>query len=252
MKRYLNLSKRQIHGILFLDKPSGFSCNFVLNKIKSFFYVKKIGYAGTLDPLATGMLPICFGKSTKFATYLSNSDKRYLVSAKLGESTDTFDSDGVIIRVSTVQCSEKKIENCLSSFVGKSYQIPPMFSAVKYHGVPLYKYARKGICVFRKPREIYVYSLSCINKIDNIIDLDIYCSKGTYIRSIIHDIGECLGCGAHVIRLRRLMISQYVPDFMIKIKTIEDIFYNTVLNDTEVLNNLDKLLVAQENLDRFK
>lgn len=252
MQRYKNLSIRDVHGILLLDKPSGFSSSFLSKKIKKLFYAKKVGHAGTLDPLATGMLPICLGKATKFAKYLLQSDKQYRVLAKLGESTDTFDSTGVVIGVFPVKFDEQKLKQCLDSFIGQSYQFPPMFSALKYHGIPLYKYARKGISIPIKSRTIYIYDLSVISiRSGNIIELNIQCSKGTYIRSVINDIGKFLGCGAHVIGLRRLMIGKCIKESMINIKILESIFYNNLLNDLETLNRLDKFLISGNVLNNF-
>lgn len=249
MQRYINLIRRNIDGLLLLDKPSGFSSAFMSANIKKFFYVNKVGHAGTLDPIATGMLPICFGKTTKFIELLLHSTKRYIVLVKLGESTDTFDADGVIVRVLPIQFNEIKLKQCLDSFKGKSYQIPPMFSALKHHGVPLYKYARKGINIPRKSRVIYIYDLFLIRKAVNIIELDVKCSKGTYIRSFVHDLGECLGCGAHIIKLRRLTIGRFLSASMIDIETIESIFYNKNLNDLSVLNRLDNLLISIDLLN---
>ncbi|CAD83627.1 tRNA pseudouridine 5S synthase [Candidatus Blochmanniella floridana] len=251
MQRYVNFfdkNRRDVHGLLLLDKPTGFSSSFFLNKIKKLFYAKKVGYIGTLDPIATGMLPICFGKATKFASYLLNSDKRYRVLVKLGESTDTFDASGVIIRIADVQCNKEKIEECLKSFLGTSLQIPPMFSSLKYQGLPLYKYARRGVNIPRKSRTIHVYSLYCLNQLNSIIELEIHCSKGTYVRSIVNDIGEYLGCGAHIISLRRLMVGQYIASMMVNIKTIESIFFDKDLNDLEVLDKLDNLLISTETI----
>lgn len=252
MQRYLNASRRDVHGILLLDKPFGLSSSFVSYKIKKLFCAKKVGHAGTLDPIATGMLPICFGKATKFVKYLLYFNKRYQVTAKLGESTDTFDSEGIVIRrTSSIKFDSKKLEQCLDSFRGKSMQMPPMFSSLKYRGLPLYSYARKGLNIPRKSRKIYVYSLYVLRKEAHIIELDIECSKGTYIRSLVHDLGECLGCGAHVITLRRLMIGEYLPTSMINMKTVESIFYNNHLNDLEVLNKLDALLISIESFNKL-
>ncbi|URJ26095.1 tRNA pseudouridine(55) synthase TruB [Blochmannia endosymbiont of Camponotus modoc] len=242
MKRYKNIGNRDINGILLLDKPKGISSGLFLNKIKKLFNAKKIGHTGTLDPLATGMLPVCFGKATKFAKYLLHSDKRYTVSAQLGVSTDTFDSDGTIISVSPVQSDDYILEQCLASFRGIRNQIPPMFSSLKYRGLPLYKYARKGIHFPRKPRSIHIYNLSLIKKTENIIELDVHCSTGTYIRSMVNDIGEYLGCGAHVIELRRLSVGQYIASSMINIATLEAIFYNDSFDDVQVFCKLDAFL----------
>lgn len=244
MQRYLNLSKRKINGILLLDKPCGVSSSFISYRIKKMFCADKVGHAGTLDPIGTGMLPICFGKATKLANYLLLSDKRYKVLAKLGESTNTFDSDGTVIRTSPINFNSIKLEQCVNIFKGKFNQIPPMFSSLKHHGVPLYKYARKGVDIPRKSRVVYIYDLFFYQKDLDIIELDVRCSKGTYMRSLVNDFGECLGCGAHVIRLRRLMVGKYLPCAMINIKTIESIFYDKTLNDLIVLNKLDALLIS--------
>ncbi|URJ29048.1 tRNA pseudouridine(55) synthase TruB [Blochmannia endosymbiont of Camponotus sp. C-046] len=243
MKRYKNAESRDINGILLLDKPKGISSRVFLNKIKKLFNASKIGHTGTLDPLATGMLPICFGKATKFAKYLLHSDKRYKVIIQLGVNTDTFDSDGTVVSVMPVKFNNNTLEQCLASFRGINNQVPPMFSALKYRGLPLYKYARKGICIPRKPRLIHIYSLNLIRRTANIIELDVHCSKGTYIRSMVHDIGEYLGCGAHVIELRRLSVGEYVTSSMISLKILEAIFYNDSLDDLQVLYKLDAFLI---------
>ncbi|URJ29695.1 tRNA pseudouridine(55) synthase TruB [Blochmannia endosymbiont of Camponotus sp.] len=248
MNRYNNRLIRDINGVLLLDKPKGISSSSLLNKINKFFCANKIGHAGTLDPLATGMLPVCFGKATKFAKYLLNCDKRYRVIAQLGASTNTFDSDGIIVRVASVQLNNTKLKQCLESFKGVKNQIPPMFSSLKYRGLPLYKYARKGITVPRKPRIVHIYNLSLLKKTENIIELDVSCSKGTYIRSMINDIGETLGCGAHVVALRRLSVGKYISSSMINIKTLETIFYNDSFDDLEAFCKLDELLIPMHSI----
>lgn len=255
MKRYKNEEHRDINGILLLDKPKGISSSFLLNKIKRLFNASKIGHTGTLDPLATGMLPVCFGKATKFAKYLLHSDKRYKVTAQLGVSTDTFDSDGVIVSVSPVRLHDNTLEQCLKSFKGMSTQIPPMFSSLKYRGLPLYKYARKGIYIPRKPRSIHIYSLNLVKKLGNIIELDVHCSSGTYIRSMVHDIGTCLGCGAHVTELRRLSVGQYISSSMTILADLETIFHNDSCDDLQVFSKLDAFLIPMNmitcNLDNL-
>lgn len=245
MRKYVNLPRRDVEGVLLIDKPKNISSSFLLNKIKTLFHANKAGHTGTLDMLATGMLPVCFGKATKLAKYLLNFDKRYKVIAQLGVSTDTFDAFGKVIRVtSVIDVSINELKRCLNSFIGKSYQIPPMFSSLKYYGVPLYKYARKNVEVPRNSREIFIYNLNLleINK-ENIIKLIIHCSKGTYVRSMINDLGECLKCGAHVVELRRLSVGNWLSTSMIQIKTLESIFNNNFLSDMEVLEKLDTLLI---------
>ncbi|WP_159714821.1 tRNA pseudouridine(55) synthase TruB [Blochmannia endosymbiont of Camponotus nipponensis] len=249
MQRYKNKESRDISGILLLDKPKGISSSFVLNKIKQLFSANKIGHAGTLDPLATGMLLVCFGEATKFAKYFLHSDKRYQVVAQLGISTDTFDADGAIVRVSSAtKLNDKKLAQCLEHFKGVMNQIPPMFSSLKYRGLPLYKYARKGINVPRKPRSVRIYDLSILKKTENAIELNVHCSKGTYIRSMVNDIGEYLGCGAHVVALRRLSIGKYISSSMINMTTLESIFYNDFFDDSEVFCQLDALLISMSTI----
>lgn len=249
MRRYINLPKRNVHGILLLDKPVGLSSSFVSYNIKKLFYANKVGHAGTLDPIATGMLPICFGKATKFVKYLLNCNKKYRVLAKLGKNTDTFDRSGTVIKISAIEFTAKKLEQCLNIFKGKYWQIPPMFSSLKYRGVPLYTYARKGIDIPRKPRLVYIHELYILRRETDIIELDITCSKGTYIRSFVNDLGNCLGCGAFVSELHRLMIGKYLsPSMMVNLKTLESIFYNKNFNDFEVLSKLDSLLITLDSL----
>ncbi|WP_284345871.1 tRNA pseudouridine(55) synthase TruB [Candidatus Blochmannia ocreatus (nom. nud.)] len=233
---------------MLLDKIKGVSSGTLLNKIKYFFCARKVGHAGTLDPIATGMFVICFGKATKLAKYLLNFDKKYKVVAKLGISTNTFDSDGKIRRISPVRLHDNELKQCIQSFIGIKKQIPPMFSALKHNGVPLYKYARQGIEITRKPRNVHIYDCRLLKKSNDIIELYIYCSKGTYVRSIINDIGEYLSCGAHVIELRRLSIGYFECSSMVTFKNLENIYYNNAFSDLEVLRKLDTLLVSVDNI----
>ncbi|MBB1440781.1 tRNA pseudouridine(55) synthase TruB, partial [Shewanella sp. SG41-4] len=192
---------RFIDGIVLLDKDTGMSSNFALQRVKRFFNANKAGHTGALDPLATGMLPICLGEATKFSQHLLDSDKRYLVTAKLGQRTDTSDSDGEVVQTRPVNFTQELLDEKLSFFRGTTQQIPSMYSALKYQGQPLYKYAREGIEVPRESRPITVFELNFIKLEGDELTLDIHCSKGTYIRTIIDDLGEMLGCGAHVIML---------------------------------------------------
>jgi len=204
-----------IHGILLLNKPTAMTSNTALQKIKRFFGANKAGHTGTLDPLATGMLPICFGEATKFSNYLLESDKRYLVTAKLGIRTDTSDSEGQIIQEKPVLISLCEITQKMARFRGKQKQLPTMFSALKYQGRPLYEYARQGLIVPRHARNIEVYGLKLLRFDQNELKLDIHCSKGTYIRTIIDDLGEELGCGAHVTALYRSQVANFPVDKML-------------------------------------
>ena len=218
-------TRRDVHGVLLLDKPQGMTSNDVLQKVKRIFNAKKAGHTGALDPLATGMLPICFGEATKFSQYLLDSDKHYRVIAKLGERTDTSDADGQVICTKPVNITQTQIDEVLSHFRGDILQVPTMFSALKYQGKPLYEYARQGIVIEREARPITVYENQFIQYdfAKQELTLEIHCSKGTYIRTIIDDLGELLGCGAHVIYLRRLQVSNYPVDKMISLDELQNI-----------------------------
>ena len=218
-------TRRDVHGVLLLDKPQGMTSNDALQKVKRIFNAKKAGHTGALDPLATGMLPICFGEATKFSQYLLDSDKRYRVIAKLGERTDTSDADGQVICTKPVNVTQTQIDEALSHFRGDILQVPTMFSALKYQGKPLYEYARQGITIEREARPISVYENQFIQYdfAKQELTLEIHCSKGTYIRTIIDDLGELLGCGAHVIYLRRLQVSNYPVDKMISLDELQNI-----------------------------
>ncbi|CAL1329376.1 tRNA pseudouridine(55) synthase TruB [Candidatus Providencia siddallii] len=215
-----NSKKRNINGTILLDKPICISSNKALQKIKQLFNAKKAGHTGTLDPIATGMLPICFGEATKFSQFLLNSNKEYIVIAKLGQRTDTSDSYGKIINERKVNFIKEDLYSALNSFKGKTFQIPPMYSALKYKGKPMYKYAKKGIIINRSPRLITINKIKYIRLENNELELEIHCLKGTYIRTIIDDLGELLGCGAHVIYLRRTKIYNYQNNQMIKIEKL--------------------------------
>lgn len=229
---------RDIHGVLLLDKPIHLSSNDALQKVKRLYQANKAGHTGALDPLATGMLPICFGEATKFSQYLLDSDKRYRVIAKLGERTDTSDADGQLIAKKEINITLNDIETALNYFRGDIMQIPTMFSALKYQGKPLYEYARQGITIDREARPITVYHNQLIRFEGDQLELDILCSKGTYIRTIIDDLGEMLGCGAHVIYLRRLQVSRYPLEKMVTIDTLlshqdDPLFLDSLLLSTD-------------------
>ena len=197
----------KINGILLLDKPSGLTSNKTLQITKKLFGAEKAGHTGSLDPIATGVLPICFGQATKVSKYLIESSKTYQVIAKLGIKTTTGDREGsVLVEERFKKIKQKKIEETLKIFIGKSEQLPPMFSAIKVDGIRLYKYARKGLIVARKKRQIVVHNISLTNYYENLLELIIHCSKGTYIRTLVEDIGSQLNTHAHVFGLRRISI----------------------------------------------
>ena len=200
-----NKKGRDIDGVLILDKAPGQSSNHALQEIKRLFGANKAGHTGSLDPLASGLLPICLGQSTKVAQFLLDDDKRYFVKGKLGEISDTGDSDGEIsMYKSTKGVDEAAVKETLKRYTGVISQIPPMYSALKKNGIPLYKLARKGIEIERQPREVSIYEIKFISLEDDIVSLEVSCSKGTYIRTLIEDIGIDLNCGGHVVELRRI------------------------------------------------
>lgn len=198
-------SKRAIHGILLLNKPQGLTSNAVLQRVKHLFKAKKAGHTGSLDPLATGMLPLCFGEATKFCQYLLDADKCYEARGLLGIKTNTADSLGEVIETcSSFNLTKSDLEKVLNQFKGKIKQIPSMFSALKHKGNPLYKYAREGITIEREAREITIHELGLLAFDGKQFDIKVSCSKGTYIRNLVEDIGDSLGVGAHVTKLHRL------------------------------------------------
>lgn len=238
---------RDIHGVLLLDKPQGISSNDALQKVKRFFNANRAGHTGALDPLATGMLPICLGEATKFSQYLLNSDKRYRVVARLGQRTDTSDADGKLICERAVQFDQQQLLNALANFRGKIQQIPSMYSALKYQGRKLYEYAREGIDIPREPRAIEVYDLQLLRQGENELELEIHCSKGTYIRTIIDDLGELLGCGAHVTSLRRLQVATYPIEKMVTLEQLSSYMELARDQDFGVDNPLDALLMPMDS-----
>ena len=219
---------RQIDGVLLLDKPYEMSSNSALQATKRIYFANKAGHTGALDPLATGMLPICFGEGTKFSQFLLDIDKTYIVTAKLGIRTTTSDADGEIVAEKPVNVTDAELLPALDSFRGDSKQVPSMYSALKHKGQPLYKYAREGITIEREARDITVFRLDLLRFEDDEVDLEIHVSKGTYIRTIIDDLGELLGCGAHVSMLRRTAVGNYPIDKMVTMEHLE-----TLLNDAK-------------------
>lgn len=201
---------RKVDGILVLDKPQGISSNDAVQQAKRLFGAQKVGHTGSLDPLATGVLPLCFGEATKFSQFLLSSDKKYWVRIQLGVATDSGDADGEIIAETDASAVARgDIEEQLAQFRGDISQIPSMFSALKHKGQPLYKLARQGIEVERKARCVHIFSNELVSFEDDHLELEIHCSKGTYIRSVAEDLGKQLGVGAHVVELRRRAAGPY-------------------------------------------
>lgn len=237
---------RDINGVLLLDKHQGLSSNDVLQKVKRIYYANKAGHTGALDPLATGMLPICLGESTKFSQFLLDADKRYRVIARLGQRTNTSDADGEVVQERPVQFTQEQLDAALEQFRGDSQQIPSMYSALKHQGKPLYEYARQGIDVPREARDITVYELQFIRWEGDELELEIHCSKGTYIRTIIDDLGEVLGCGAHVIYLRRVQVSNYPSDRMVSLEQLQQMVAAAEEAGVEPRTVLDPLLLPMD------
>lgn len=231
-------SFRNIDGILLLDKPTGITSNAALQVVKRMFRASKAGHTGSLDPLASGMLPICFGEATKFSQFLLEADKHYRVTAKLGIKTDSGDAEGEIIEQRAIgDISIEKLLAVLSQFHGEIQQVPSMFSALKHKGQPLYKLARKGITIERNSRPVRILQLTLIDYQTDTLTLEVRCSKGTYIRTLVEDIGEALGCGAHVTYLRRIAAASYQEQQMI---SLDDL---TRFLEQDGLAKLDALLL---------
>ncbi len=202
---------REVNGILLLDKPLGISSNHALQRIKRLFDAQKAGHTGSLDPLATGLLPLCLGYTTKFSAFLLDADKHYRVRVRLGETTETADAEGEVIATAPVDdVTEARVRTVMEDFVGLIEQLPPMYSAVKHEGQRLYKLAREGKEVERTPRAIHIHSLELMEFALPEIELDVHCSKGTYVRTLAEDIGKQLGCGGHVAALRRTGVGPYL------------------------------------------
>lgn len=247
------MSKRKsglnVHGIILLDKRLGVSSNKALQEVRRLFNANKAGHTGSLDPLATGLLPLCFGEATKVSALMLDDDKRYQVVVQLGVMTDTGDAEGQVIQAKPVPIlSQAEILTCLEQFTGEIDQVPPMYSALKLNGKKLYELAREGVVVDRKARRITIYALELLKFDDaqavtpNQLTLDVSCSKGTYIRSLAEDIGNALGCGGTVTQLRRVVAGQFTIQ---QAKTIEQL---TAMSEQELQ---DALIRVDEPLEHI-
>ena len=214
--------RRNVNGVLLLDKPAGMTSNAVLQYVKRLFGAKKTGHTGSLDKMATGLLPLCFGEATKFSGMLLDSSKHYFATCSLGVKTRTGDATGDIVDVREVpELSREKIEAILARYKGEISQVPPMFSALKRNGHKLYKLAYQGIEVERSPRAVHIYDLNLRDFSHDQIDVEVRCSKGTYIRTLAEDIGEAVGCGAHISALRRTGVGPFTEEQMISLSKLE-------------------------------
>ncbi|MEL0618109.1 tRNA pseudouridine(55) synthase TruB [Cobetia marina] len=211
-----------IDGVLLLDKPKGMSSNYALQKARRLYQAQKAGHTGTLDPMATGLLPVCFGEATKFSSHLLEADKVYRARIKFGQVTDTGDAEGEILREREIpELAESELEAVLDRFRGEIDQVPPMYSALKHQGRPLYELARQGIEIERAVRRVTIYNMALLVRHSDGIEIEVAVSKGTYIRSLAEDIGEALGCGAHLTALRRLKTGPFTGDAMLDFERLE-------------------------------
>ena len=232
---------RNVQGILLLDKPLGITSNAALQQVKRLFRARKAGHTGSLDPLADGLLPICFGSATKVSAYLLDANKQYRVKVRLGITTTTADAEGEVLETRpTEDITEQALCSVLSGFVGQIQQLPPMYSALKHKGERLYKLARQGIEVEREPRPVTIHALELLSSDLPEVELDVHCSKGTYVRTLAEDIGEALGCGAHVSALRRTGVGPFGIEGIVTMETLE-------AKAEEGLDALDQLLLPVES-----
>ena len=229
--------KRPVSGVLLLDKPFGFSSNQALQKVKWLYQAAKAGHTGTLDPLATGLLPICFGEATKFSHYLLDAHKGYHATIQLGSTTTTGDAEGEVLSHSEVNVSPAQIDRVIAQFIGKITQVPPMYSALKFEGKALYEYAREGVDIERVARDVTIFDIQLIRFEKDVIEITVTCSKGTYIRTLAEDMGAALGCGAHLIGLRRTSTADYRLENAVTIEQLEKM----------TLNDKDALLLAVDS-----
>jgi tRNA pseudouridine55 synthase len=200
---------RPLDGVLLFDKPLELTSNAALQQVRKLFRAEKAGHTGTLDPLATGLLPICFGEATKFSNALLDADKTYRALLRLGQTTTTGDAEGDITSEKPVEVQRSELDPILARFLGEIQQLPPMHSALKHQGKPLYEYIRKGEIIEREPRSVVIHELILNSFSGNEMDITVRCSKGTYIRTLAEDIGAALGCGAHLVGLRRISIAHF-------------------------------------------
>jgi tRNA pseudouridine55 synthase len=213
---------REVTGILLLDKPTGMTSNGALQVVKRLYGARKAGHTGSLDPLATGLLPICFGEATKLSGFLLEADKSYRAVVKLGERTTTGDSEGEVIRRGDISGIDRaRVEEAAASFRGEILQTPPMHSAIKQNGVPLYKLAHQGIEVERKAREVTIHRFDVVEIAGDRVTIEVDCSKGTYIRVLADELGELLGCGGHICELRRTGVGAFDASRMVTLEELE-------------------------------
>ena len=235
-------------GFILINKEIGETSNNVVQKVKKALKVKKVGHLGTLDPIAEGLLILAINKATKFSSYFLESDKSYEVKVELGKSTDTDDSSGKIIFESNVELPEKIIRESLFSFIGESEQIPPFFSALKYQGKPLYKYAREGQFINKPARKILIKEINDYKYSNKVCSFTVYCTKGTYIRSLARDLGEKLKCGAHMIALKRIRQHNFKLSDAVNILEISK---ENIVSIEAAFNDYKKIIINSEDSKKF-
>jgi tRNA pseudouridine55 synthase len=249
------IKRRPVHGVLLLDKPKGLSSNDALQKVKWLFRAEKAGHTGTLDPLATGLLPLCFGAATKFSQLHLDADKRYEAIATLGVKTTTGDAEGDVLEWRDVNVTDELLQSVLQQFRGDIAQIPPMHSALKKDGKALYEYARAGIEVERAARQVTIYELAAEFIADTAIKIIVKCSKGTYIRTLGEDIGEALHCGAHLSSLRRVGTGGFDVSLCVTLEQLEamteDERMACLLPVESLLEGHARVTLDDENAARF-
>lgn len=221
MTGQVRIQRRAVHGVLLLDKPVGVSSNGALQRARRALRAEKGGHTGTLDPLASGLMALCFGAATKFSQAGLDADKGYRATLELGRTTDTGDAEGVVLETRPVEITRDQIDAACAKWTGDIVQVPPMHSALKHAGKPLYAYARAGIDIERAPRALRIDAIKVVEWQGSRLVLDIACSKGTYIRSLAQDIGEALGCGAHLSALRRTCSGELTLDGAVSLDDFE-------------------------------
>ncbi|MBU0622387.1 MAG: tRNA pseudouridine(55) synthase TruB [Gammaproteobacteria bacterium] len=239
-------TKRPLDGVLLFDKPLELSSNIALQKVRRLFHAEKAGHTGTLDPLATGLLPVCFGEATKFTIALLDADKGYRATIRLGQRTTTGDAEGEVIETRPVDVDEAKVQAVLAQFMGESRQLPPMHSAIKHQGKPLYEYIRKGETVERELRTVFIRELTLERLQGDELEFSVLCSKGTYVRTLAEDIAAELGCGGHLIALRRTRIGEFRLEDAHTLQQLESM---TEAQRDACLMSLDRLVQALPALE---
>lgn len=243
--------KREISGVLLLDKPLGISSNQALQIVKRLYQAAKAGHTGSLDPLATGLLPICFGEATKFSHFLLDADKSYRALVKLGATTTTADAEGEILTTHPVSVTMTQVMATLRQFVGEIKQVPPMYSALKHEGKALYEYARAGVELARAARDVTIFDIQLHSLSDDLLDITVVCSKGTYIRTLAEDIGAALGCGAHLAGLRRTTTAHFDLQDAYTIESLEEMSVEardqSLLTPDAAIENLPQVTIDADS-----